>query len=162
VEERDRMRNKWIGTGAVMGAVVLVALIGVACGSKTTPTSAGVASSTTPAARGGYGDNPYGGGGGGGQSPSAGPAASATVKQGAGGQLVFSPTTLTVKKGDTIEIDDVASISHTFTIDGQGVDVVNEGGQKQTVAITLAPGTYTFICRFHVSSGMQGTLTVTG
>jgi plastocyanin len=156
------MRNMWIGTRAAMGAVVLVALIGVACGSKT-PTTSGGGGSTTPATSGGggYGGG-YGGGGGGGQSPSAGPAASATVKQGAGGQLAFTPATLTVKQGDTIEIDDVASIPHTFTIDGQGVDVVNEGGQKQAVDITLAPGTYTFICRFHVSLGMKGTLTVTG
>jgi plastocyanin len=145
----------------MIGAVALVALIGVACGSKTPATSGG--GSTTPAMSGGggYGGG-YGGGGGGGQSPSAGPAASATVKQGVAGQLAFSPATLTVKKGDTIEIDDVASIPHTFTIDGKGIDVVNEGGQNQTVAITLAPGTYTFICRFHVSSGMKGTLTVTG
>jgi plastocyanin len=142
-----------------MGAIVFVALIGVACGSKT-PTSAGAAGSTSPAPGGGYG-GVYGGGGGGG-SPSAGSSASATVTQGAGGQLAFSPATLTVKKGDTIEIDDVASIPHTFTIDGQSVDVVNQGGQKQTVAIALAPGTYTFICRFHVGSGMRGTLTVTG
>jgi plastocyanin len=148
------------GTRAAMGAVVLVALIGVACAAKTSTTGAG-AGSTTPAAGGGYGGGGYGGGEKGG-SPSAGTSASATVTQGAGGQLAFSPATLTVKQGDTIEIDDVASIPHTFTIAGQGVDLVNQGGQKQTVAISLAPGTYTFICRFHVSSGMQGTLTVTG
>jgi plastocyanin len=40
--------------------------------------------------------------------------------------------------------------------------VVNQGGQKQTVTIDLAPGTYAFLCRFHASSGMKGTLTVTG
>jgi plastocyanin len=157
------MKSVRIGTRTALGAVVLVALIGVACASKSPTTSGagGTTGSTSPAAaRGGYGDNPYGGGG---ESPSAGPAsASATVTQGAGGQLVFSPTTLTVKQGDTIEIDDIASIPHTFTIDGQGIDVVNEGGQKQTVAISLAPGTYSFVCRFHASLGMKGTLTVTG
>jgi plastocyanin len=156
------MKSVRIGTRAAMGAVLLVALIGVACASKTPTTGAG---STTPATGGGgYGDG-YGGGYGGGEkggSPSAGASASATVTQGAGGQLVFSPANLTVKQGDAIEIDDVASIPHTFTIDGQSVDVVNQGGQKQTVAVELAPGTYTFVCRFHVSSGMQGTLTVTG
>ena len=45
---------------------------------------------------------------------------------------------------------------------GKGIDLVNAAGQSQTVAISLAPGTYTFICRFHVGSGMQGTLTVSG
>ena len=94
------MKSVRIGTRTALGAVVLVALIGVACASKSPTAGAGGASSpTTPAARGGYGNNVYGGGGGG-QSPSAGPAASATVKQGAGGQLAFSPATLTVKQGD--------------------------------------------------------------
>ena len=67
-----------------------------------------------------------------------------------------------MKQGDTIAIDDVSSISHTFTIDGQNIDVVNGAGQGQTVTLSLAPGTYKFICRFHVGAGMQGTLTVTG
>ena len=154
------MKSMRIGTRTALGVVVLVALIGVACASKSPTTgTGGSASSTTPPARGGYGDNPYGGGGGG--TPPAG-SASATVTQGAGGQLVFTPANLTVKQGDTIEVDDVASIPHTFTIDGQGIDVVNDGGQKQTVAISLAPGTYSFVCRFHASLGMKGTLTVTG
>jgi plastocyanin len=157
------MKSVRIGTRTALGAVVLVAMIGVACASKS-PTATGTAGApgaTTPAARGGYGDKVYGGGGGT-TSPSSGASVSATVTQGAGGQLAFSPATLTVKQGDTIEIDDVASIPHTFTIDGQGVDVVNEGGQKQTVTISLAPGTYSFVCRFHASLGMKGTLTVTG
>jgi plastocyanin len=152
------MKNVRIGTRATVGAIVLVALIGVACGSKSATTAGG----TTPAGGGGgYGGGAYGGGANGGSPPGGSPA-TATVTQGAGGQLAFSPATLTVKQGDTIEIDDVASIPHTFTIDGQSIDVVNQGGQKQTVTIGLAPGTYPFICRFHVSLGMKGTLTVTG
>ena len=69
---------------------------------------------------------------------------------------------LSVAKGQTIEVKDVGTISHTFTIQGKGVDVVNQAGQSQKVKIDLAPGTYTFICNFHVNLGMQGTLTVTG
>ena len=88
-------------------------------------------------------------------------AAGTTVQQGAGG-LVFAPTSLTVKTGETITVANVGSASHTFTITGKGVDVVNNPGQSQTVAINLASGTYQFICRFHVSLGMKGTLTVTG
>jgi plastocyanin len=90
-------------------------------------------------------------------SPSA---AGATIQQGAGG-FVFSPTTLTVKKGESITVTNVGTASHTFTITGKGIDVVNSPGQSQNVSITLAPGTYQFICRFHVSLGMKGTLTVT-
>jgi plastocyanin len=143
----------------LMVMVALVALAGAACASSSSnPTGAGT---TSPAANAG-GGGLYGGGPRSTSPPASSGAASATIQQGAGGQLAFSPATLTIKQGDVIEIDDVSAISHTFTIDGQGIDVVNEGGQSQTIAISLAPGTYSFICRFHVSSGMQGTLTVTG
>lgn len=143
----------------LMVMVALVALAGAACASSSSnPTGAGT---TSPAANAG-GGGLYGGGPRSTSPPASSGAASATIQQGAGGQLAFSPATLTIKQGDVIETDDVSAISHTFTIDGQGIDVVNEGGQSQTIAISLAPGTYSFICRFHVSSGMQGTLTVTG
>lgn len=38
--------------------------------------------------------------------------------------------------------------------------MVNSGGQSQEVTINLAPGTYRFVCRFHESLGMEGTLIV--
>ena len=88
--------------------------------------------------------------------------AAATVKQGPGGQYVFSPSKLTVTTGQTIAVKNVGSIPHTFTIQGKGIDVVNQAGQSQKVKIDLAPGTYTFICTFHVKLGMQGTLIVKG
>jgi plastocyanin len=87
--------------------------------------------------------------------------ASTTLKQGSGG-LVFTPATLSVKKGDTISVQNVGSTAHTFTVTGQSIDVTNDAGKSQDVTIDLAPGTYPFICRFHESSGMKGTLTVTG
>ncbi len=101
----------------------------------------------------------------GGGSKSAGsPAAGAqTLEQGAGEQLVFSPTSLTVTKGVTITVKNVSSsTAHTFTIQGKGINIVNQPGKSATVTIDLAPGSYQFICTFHVSSGMKGTLTVTG
>ena len=82
------------------------------------------------------------------------------VQQGVGG-LVFSPSKLSVKRGTQIIVADPGSFQHTFTIPGQGIDIVNDPGQFQTVAITIAPGTYTFVCRFHQAQGMKGTLTVT-
>jgi len=84
-----------------------------------------------------------------------------TVQEGAGG-FVFAPATFSVKKGESVTVTNVGSASHTFTITGKGIDLVNSPGQSQNVTINLAPGTYQFICRFHVSSGMKGTLTVTG
>ncbi|MDP9231856.1 MAG: cupredoxin domain-containing protein [Actinomycetota bacterium] len=92
-------------------------------------------------------------------SPSA--SAGATIEQGAGGALVFSPTTLTVPQGQTITISNVSpSTTHTFTVTGQTIDLTNQGGQSQQLTIDLPPGTYPFICRFHVSQGMKGTLIV--
>ena len=54
-----------------------------------------------------------------------------------------------------------ADASHTFTIEGHGIDITSAAGQTQQMTISLAPGTYPFICKFHVSLGMKGTLTVT-
>jgi plastocyanin len=126
---------------SMVGLAVMLALVGVACSKSASP-------SINPAATSPPGSS---------TSPSP---AGATVQQGAGG-LVFSPTTLTAKMGESITVANVGSASHTFTITGKGIDVVNSPGQSQSVTIDLAPGTYEFICRFHVSLGMTGTLTVT-
>ena len=101
---------------------------------------------------------------GGGSKPAGSPTAGGqTFEQGAGEQLVFSPTSLTVTKGVTITVKNVSSsTAHTFTIQGKGINIVNQPGKSATVTIDLAPGSYQFICTFHVSSGMKGTLTVTG
>ena len=83
------------------------------------------------------------------------------VVQGAGG-LVFSPSRLSVTKGAKVLVSDESFFQHTFTIPGTGIDVLNDPGQFQTLIIDLQPGTYTFVCRFHQSQGMKGTLIVTG
>ena len=44
---------------------------------------------------------------------------------------------------------------------GQSIDVVNNPGQSQSVVVRLPPGTYPFICLYHQSIGMTGTLVVT-
>jgi plastocyanin len=121
----------------VMLSLVL-GLAGVACSSSSSSSSS--SSGTSPAS---------GGGG-------------TTLEQGANGALVFAPKTLTVNKGTTITVANVGSTAHTFTVTDQNIDVENQQGQSQQVAIDLAPGTYPFICRFHVSEGMTGTLVVTG
>jgi len=107
--------------------------------------------------RGGYGG--YGGGGaGGGQSTGGGGSSVATV-----GQVNFSfdPAEIAVKSGATITVDNTSpGTPHTFTIPGSDIDVTNDGGASQDVKIDLPPGTYEFVCRFHESSGMTGTITV--
>lgn len=125
------MRVRGRGRRALIGLVAVLAVLGAAC-SKSSSSGSGSSS---------------GGGG-------------VTLKQGAGG-LVFSPTSLTVEKGASLEVSNVGSSAHTFTINGKGIDVVNDPGQSQKVTITLAPGTYPFVCRFHEAQGMKGTLTVT-
>ena len=85
-----------------------------------------------------------------------------TLQQGAGGALVFAPAELTVAKGTTITVSNVGSAPHTFTVTGQSIDIENQPGQSQQVTIDLPLGTYPFICRFHVSQGMKGTLVVQG
>jgi plastocyanin len=85
-----------------------------------------------------------------------------TLQQGVNDQLVFTPADISVKSGATLTVTNASSsTAHTFTVTGQTIDITNEGGQSQQVKIDLKPGTYPFICTFHVSEGMKGTLTVT-
>jgi plastocyanin len=128
----DRIRSVGSRKGLI-GFAIVVALAGVGCGSN----------SSTPSG------SPQGGG------------ASNTIEQGMGGQLVFSPTTISVKAGATLTIKNLGSVPHTFTVTGQGIDITNDTGQTHQVTVNLPAGTYPFVCRFHEGSGMTGTLTVT-
>jgi plastocyanin len=147
------LRNR--RTGRAIGAMLVIAVVGAAC-AKSAPTSGG---SLTPAGgstqSGGQMTTP----------PSTLPASPAvialTLQQGAGG-FVFSPSTFEVKQGEAITVSNVGTVPHTFTVQGQNINVVNSPGQSTDVTIDLAPGVYPFICSFHVQLGMMGTLTVTG
>lgn len=73
----------------------------------------------------------------------------------------FSPTYVKVAPGAklTVHLVDNGSSSHTFTIDGQHIDIVQDHkGQKNTVTVTMpANGSpIDFYCKYHRSSGMQG------
>ena len=74
----------------------------------------------------------------------------------------FTPGTVTVKHGDTIELTNTnPQTPHTFTVTGTDIDVSLDPGSKDTVDIDLDPGRYEFECRFHgMSQGMTGTLVV--
>lgn len=102
----------------------------------------------------------YGGGGGGdGEKTGSGGASVLTLEQ---NNFLFAPAGFSVKSGDTITVKNAnANTPHTFTVEDEGIDVVNDTLQSQDVTIDLPPGTYEFICRFHEASGMKGTLTVT-
>jgi plastocyanin len=73
---------------------------------------------------------------------------------------VFQPNTLTVASGAELELDNEGQNPHTFTIDGEDVDTQVNAGENAKVTLDLAAGTYDFVCRFHQSLGMTGTLTV--
>jgi len=73
----------------------------------------------------------------------------------------FSPATVKVDSGDTIELTNTnPQTPHTFTVDGEDIDVSLDPGSSTTVTIDLPPGTYPFECTFHSSMGMRGTLKV--
>ena len=83
-----------------------------------------------------------------------------TVVEGPGNSFAFMPSTITVKQGASLKLDNVSDTAHTFTVTGQSIDVVTQPGQTSQVMIDLPPGSYPFICRFHQSLGMTGTLMV--
>jgi len=84
-----------------------------------------------------------------------------TVIEGPGNSFAFMPSTVNVKRGTTLMLENVSNTPHTFTISGQGIDVETQPGQTSQVTIDLKPGSYPFVCRFHQSLGMIGTLVVT-
>jgi plastocyanin len=74
----------------------------------------------------------------------------------------FAPSTPKVAPDDTITIENsTPDTPHTFTVDGENIDVTVAPGTSQDVTIDLPAGTYPFFCRFHQSAGMTGTLKVT-
>ena len=99
--------------------------------------------STSPAASGG--------------SAASGPV-SLTITQ---SDYQFTPTTPSAKQGATIRITNSApSTPHTFTITGTPIDITVDPSTSQTVKLDLPPGTYPFVCTYHASHGMKGTLTI--
>jgi plastocyanin len=83
-----------------------------------------------------------------------------TVLEGPDNGFTFSPSTVKVTQGQTITLVNVSDAAHTFTVTGQGIDIETMAGKTAKVTIDLPPGTYPFVCRFHESMGMKGTLVV--
>jgi plastocyanin len=71
----------------------------------------------------------------------------------------FSPAEPVITAGD-VELVNDGSSPHTFTIEGETVDVEVAAGATSTATVDLDPGTYTLFCQFHRSQGMETTLTV--
>ena len=121
---------------AVLGAVLALGLVAAACSNS----GGSGATTTPPAATGATG----------------GSSGTTLTMQ----NIAYNPTSLSVATGSSISLDNKDSVTNTFTIDGQNVDVTVDGGTTGTAAIDLAAGSYNFHCKIHPS--MTGTLTVTG
>lgn len=77
----------------------------------------------------------------------------------------FGPTVLDGDAGEalTLSLHNEGSASHTFTIDGAGVDEELQPGAEGSVDVTFPDsGALVFYCRFHRGSGMLGALSVDG
>ena len=71
----------------------------------------------------------------------------------------FAPSDPVIVAGE-VELVNEGEAPHTFTVEGEAVDIQVDAGQTVTETIDLAPGTYTLFCEFHRAQGMEGTLTV--
>jgi len=71
----------------------------------------------------------------------------------------YEPTEPVIATGD-VELVNEGESPHTFTVEGEDVNVEVEAGQTTTATVDLAPGTYTLFCEFHRSQGMETTLTI--
>lgn len=74
----------------------------------------------------------------------------------------FSPAEFEVATGDVeVTLDNTGQNPHTFTSEELGVDEEVAPGEQAAFTLSGEPGTYDFICAFHESLGMVGTVTVT-
>lgn len=71
----------------------------------------------------------------------------------------FEPSDPVVAAGD-VEVVNDGENPHTFTVEGQDVNVEVQPGETATATVDLDAGTYTLFCEFHRSAGMETTLTV--
>jgi len=134
-----------------LAAVVVLSVVASACSSGANASGGGTTQPPPPSPTATQTTDSGGGTGG---------ATKASIQAGAGG-FVFSPNTVTIAQGGVVTVKNVGTLTHTFTIQGHGVNESLSPGSSAKVTINLTPGTYTFVCTIHRSQGMTGTLTVT-
>lgn len=105
-------------------------------------------------------------GGSGGASPPAGasqPAAGAAKLSVQAQDTYFQPTELTGSFGQGMEVTvkNAGKLPHTFTIDELRVDQEVAPGKTVTLRLSPAePGEFNFYCKYHVASGMRGSVRI--
>lgn len=130
----------------LLATVLALGLVAGACGGDE-PTTIATPTQTTPT------ESPA-------ASPTASPAAADDEVQVALQDFAFFPPDITIASGGKIEITNGGAAPHTFTLTDTDIDVTVQPGEDASVDVTLDPGTYDLMCRFHAE--MTGTVTVTG
>ena len=75
--------------------------------------------------------------------------------------FAYVPDEILAAPGSTITVRNTnPSTPHTFTIEGEAIDVAVDPQTTQTVTLDLGPGTYQLACQFHGGQGMVGTITL--
>ena len=78
-------------------------------------------------------------------------------------EMKFMPSQMRLAAGShTFVVRNVGEIRHTFSLNSIGEEVTVEPGKTKSLAVTLEPGTYRYVCRIldHEGLGMHGTLRV--
>jgi plastocyanin len=157
-------QRRILSVAATAMALTMALTVLSACGSDSQADDAGAGATTgsspspsaSPSDDGGgrYGYGTSGGGGGDAGSDKA------DVKV-AVSNYEFTPSTVHVSHGDVLGLTNTEmTTTHTFTVDGEDIDVTLPADASTSVTIDLPPGSYPFECRFHASQGMKGTLVV--
>jgi plastocyanin len=161
------MRTTITRRRTILAAILASVLLLAACSNGSDePTEAGGSTSTSPpsssSSEGGGGRYDYGdtGSDSGETGSNSGGSDDVALKVSVA-NYQFSPATVKVDSGDAMELTNTnPQTPHTFTVDGEDIDVSLDPGSSTTVRIDLPPGTYPFECTFHSSLGMRGTLKV--
>ena len=75
--------------------------------------------------------------------------------------FAFDPTSLTAASGDSIDFTNEDDAEHNFSAEDAGLDVDVDAGGSATIDLAdVEPGSYDFFCKYHKDS-MTGTLEVT-
>lgn len=90
-------------------------------------------------------------------APTDGPADEVIAVQAA--DFAFDKASISAPAGSTVEIDfsNDGQVTHTFTVDELGVDLLLSGGESGTLQFTFPDESFEFYCRIHPSQ-MRGTL----
>jgi cytochrome c oxidase subunit 2 len=87
----------------------------------------------------------------------------AAVNVGETDELKFVPASATAKVGDVIQWKNDGTAVHNVVFDNQQVPSSDPMNQNDTFEVKFTQaGTYTYVCKFHETQNMRGTITVTG